>query len=63
MTDVPTWVVLLCIVAIPGSCLVLIAIMYFELRRMRESVNETNGLYRVMLDHVHNELKSEDDTD
>jgi hypothetical protein len=61
MTDVPLWVVLLCIVTVPGLCLVLIAILFSELRHVRQSVNDTNGRYKVMLDYVLNELESGDD--
>ena len=63
MTDVPTWVVLLCLTAVPGLCLVLIAIVFYEQHQMRKSIDETKGLYRVMLAYVRSELGSGDDTD
>lgn len=34
----------------------LIALVFVELRRVRKALNESNGLYKVMLDHVIGEL-------
>lgn len=64
MTNVPISDVLIYIATIPaGLCLVLIAIVFVELRGMRKTINETNGLYKVMLDYVAAELSEPEDDD
>lgn len=52
MANVPMYDVVFFFVVVPALCAVLVVVLSTELRRIRRTVNETNGLYKVMLDHV-----------
>jgi hypothetical protein len=52
MTNVPFYDIVFYSAIAPALLLVLVVVVFVELRRVRRTVNETNGLYKVMLDYV-----------
>lgn len=66
MTNVPFYDIVFYFAVVPGLWLVLIIVVFVELRRVRRALTDVNGLYRVMLDYVLETSapdKSEDDDD
>jgi hypothetical protein len=66
MTNVPIYDIVFYFAVVPGLWLVLVVVVFRELRRLRRAVADTNGLYKVMLDYVLETSapdKSEDDDD
>lgn len=63
MANVPMYDIVFFFAVVPALCAVLVIVLSTELRRIRRTVNETNGLYKVMLDHVLETYGPSDDGD
>lgn len=62
MVRVPTYEAVLYFAAVLSMCVVLVVVLA-QLRDVRRAINETNGLYRVMVGYVREQLREEDNDD